>query len=164
MSFDRVSSFLASFAPRHATAVLVLVGLAAPFATGCAASSEAPAEEDTAETTTTEAALTTNCGIASCSIYLSRSETRATYDRINNYGWVAGAALGAAIGAKGGPWGAVGGAIIGTFGSAHVLEMLETATQQNKCFKVTYVRGSDLSPTGPQITWISTNNGEHCHD
>lgn len=151
MSFHRISSVFAS---------LVLAG----FATGCAASSEEPADEPVAETTTNEAALTTNCGITTCSVYLSRSETRTAYDRINNYGWVAGAAIGAALGAKGGVWGAVGGAIIGTFGAAHVIELLETASQQNKCFKVTYVRGSDWSPTGPQITWLSTNDGDHCHD
>lgn len=106
----------------------------------------------------TVGAVTNNCGIATCSTYISRSGTESLDRFLDNkvayYGsWAGGAIVCGALGAVpyiGVPLGTYCG-----FRFAQFDQVLDEAADKDKCFKVTYL------PTG-HVTHISTNNGQYC--
>lgn len=111
-------------------------------------------------------AVSENCGIATCSIYVSRSGTR-SMDRfldgkIPHYG--SGVAATIACGAWA-PVPYVGPALVIYCGVRfdQFNETLDEAAERNKCFKITYTNRK-IPNMPPAVTHISTNNGDFCTD
>lgn len=127
---------------------------AAP-AIGSTASAIRPAAFDSAFTV---GAVTNNCGIATCSTYISRSGTK-SLDRfldgkVAQYGsWGAEAIVCTSLGEI--PYVGVPLGLYCGFRFVQFDQVLDEAADKNKCFKVTYL------PTGT-VTHISTNNGQYC--
>ena len=136
-------------------------------APGTSDATPAPGTSDASPTSGTSGGspLTINCGYVTCSAYLSRSVTRAAYEKstVGAGGYAAlailvcaplhvppltpvGIACDVAATAQG-PW--------------IVQELSDAATQhgaRGACLKVTFTK------VPPAITWWSTNNGQYCKD
>ncbi len=139
----------------------------APSATAAAPSSTAPVPSSTAPGTSGGSPVTNNCGYATCSAYLSRSATRAAYEKstVGGGGFAAVAAVicGALSTPPLTPVGVACFATAALHGPWIVQELSEAATQhgaRGACLKVTYTK----PPIPPTITWWSTNNGQYCKD
>jgi hypothetical protein len=116
----------------------------------------------------TASATENNCGIATCSVYFSRSETRRLDDALERAGWGEAGGAGICI-ATGIPTAGVGTAICSLI-VAELTAYAELVKQvvgdavhghppNGACFKITYTRGP-----APVPTWVSTNNGKYCAD
>jgi peptidoglycan hydrolase-like protein with peptidoglycan-binding domain len=142
---------------------------AASPATAPAPPATAPAPPATAPAPGTSGGspVTNHCGFATCSAYLSRSVTRAAYQKstVGGGGFAAVAAVicGALSIPPLTPVGIACFAEAALHGQWIVQELSEAATQHGAsgaCLKVTYTR----PPVPPAITWWSTNNGQYCKD
>jgi hypothetical protein len=97
--------------------------------------------------------FTSNCGIATCSLYLSRSTTRGLWRRLEPYQNSSNAAIAAAAAAACFPlggWPAVlcGGAagVAGGFG----IDKIGQAARANQCLRIRYARGVNV-PNGVYV-------------
>ena len=113
--------------------------------------------------------VTNHCGIVTCSAYLSRSATKAAYEKVNAAGGALDA-LGVVVCA---PFDVPPLTLVGVActavaeAQAGVIkqEITDAATQhgaKGACLKVTYTR--PVAGLPPTITWWSTNNGQYCKD
>ena len=134
---------------------------AAVLATGVAL---APASA--AQASSTAGPVTVNCGIVTCSAYLSRSATKAANEKITvGGGAFAGLALVVCAPLMTPPLTPIGvacGAAAAVQGPWIAQEIGEAATRHGDagaCLKVTYTRTKP-----PVITYWSTNNGQYCKD
>jgi len=142
--------------PRRIVAVLVAVvaALGVSLATAPAASADGGF---------TLGAVRNNCGIVTCSVYVSRSGTKSLDSFLDNKVL------------KYGRWGAetytcgklVAVPVVGAplavycgFRFFQIDDVLDEAADKNKCFKVTYTR--PVPPAVTTVTHISTNNGDLC--
>jgi peptidoglycan hydrolase-like protein with peptidoglycan-binding domain len=141
----------------------------APPATAPAPPATAPAPPATAPAPGTSGGspVTNHCGFATCSAYLSRSVTRAAYQKstVGGGGFAAVAAVicGVLSIPPLTPVGIACFAEAALHGPWIVQELSDAATQHGAsgaCLKVTYTR----PPVPPAITWWSTNNGQYCKD
>jgi len=110
----------------------------------------------------TYGAVTNNCGIVTCSIYISRSGTKSmnrfVSSKVGQYGaWGAGTVVCGALGFV--PYVGPGLGVYCGFRFAQFTQVLGEAAGKNKCFKVTYTRPVRGATT---VTHISTNNGSLC--
>jgi hypothetical protein len=109
--------------------------------------------------------VTTNCGYVTCSAYLSRSATRAVYQKVVLAGGFYGGGVIAVCYPFGPtPLGAACAAALAVNGGWIWQEVQDAATQhgaRGACLKVTYTRSAGGLRA---ITWWSTNNGQYCHD
>jgi hypothetical protein len=108
----------------------------------------------------TVGAVTHNCGVATCSVYLSRSASKAIGGPLDNkvveYGRIPADMLTCGkLAAIPIPYVGIGLALYCSFRAEQVYQAFDEAVEKNKCVKITYLR------TG-QVTHISTNNGAHC--
>jgi hypothetical protein len=115
--------------------------------------------------TSGDSPVTTHCGYVTCSAYLSRSVTRAAYEKsIVGAGGYAALAILVCAPLHVPPLTPVGIACDATAaaqGPWIVQELSDAATQHGAmgaCLKVTYAK------VPPAITWWSTNNGQYCKD
>lgn len=97
------------------------------------------------------AIFTTNCGIITCSVYLTRNTTKEICERLCQYSNASNAAIATAAAAACLPLGGVGavacggaGAILGGF----FIDKLNQATDANQCLRIRYTKGSAAIPTG----------------
>ena len=137
----------------------------APSAPAPAPSAPAPAPSAPAPGTSGGSPVTNHCGYATCSAYLSRSVTRAAYQKstVGAGGFAAMAAVicGALSIPPLTPVGIACFAAAALHGPWIVQELSDASTQhgaRGACLKVTYTR----PPIPPAITWWSTNNGQYC--
>ena len=122
-----------------------------------------------AQAATTWGPVTVNCGIVTCSAYVSRSATKAANSKIGVGGGIySGAAIVVCAPLAPPPLTPVGvacAAAAAVQGPWIAQEISEAATQHGSrgaCLKVTYTRQvQDIPPT---ITYWSTNNGQFCKD
>lgn len=112
--------------------------------------------------------FTVNCGIVTCSGYLSRSATKAAYAKstVGAGGFAAAAVVvcGAA-GIASVPLGIACGAVATAHGPWIAQELQDAVTQHGPsgaCLKVTFTKPIPNVP--PTVTWWSTNNGKYCKD
>ncbi len=148
----------------HKVTVRIRAGLvAAAIAVGVSLFSASTANADESFTV---GAVSNNCGIATCSVYISRSGTR-SIDRfadkkVAEWGkWGAETAVCGALGFV--PYVGVPLGIYCGFRFEQFDQVLDEAADKNKCFKVTYTR--PLPGSGATtVTHISTNNGDFCED
>jgi hypothetical protein len=105
----------------------------------------------------TYGAVTMNCGIASCSWYLSRSATKELNSRIKTDGGRIGAAVSALGLCKSAhPIICFAVAANGALAAISIQEAAENHPPNGACFKIT------KSPVTP--FYYSTNNGKYCKD
>lgn len=110
--------------------------------------------------------VTINCGLATCSAYLSRSVTKTAYGKEivggGGYAATAGVICAPLLVPPLTPLGIACGAAATVQGGWISQELSDAATQhgaKGACLKVTYTK---IGP--PVITWWSTNNGQYCKD
>jgi hypothetical protein len=135
------------------TAVLVAVAVTLGI-------SLAVAPAASADASFTVGAVTNNCGIVTCSVYISRSGTESLDSFVDNKVVQSGSRRAALVvcGQLGKiPYVGVPLGIYCGFRFVQFNRVLDEAAEKNKCFKVTYL------PSGT-VTHISTNNGTHCKD
>jgi len=111
--------------------------------------------------------VTIHCGYATCSAYLSRSVTKAAYEKsiVGQAGYGAAALVICAplLVPPLTPLGVACGALATVQGGWIAQELQDAVTQHGAdgaCLKVTYTRSVAGIP--PTITWWSTNNGQYC--
>lgn len=86
-----------------------------------------------------------HCGIVTCSLYISRSETRRLWNRLSPYANSGSTAIAAAAGIACSPAGGVGAAVCGgaakTYG-AFFLDKLRQAANARQCLRMRHLPGS----------------------
>ena len=106
--------------------------------------------------------VTKNCGVATCSYYLTRHDTKLLADFLAKRDWQANLAQVPVCAAVGAVTSAIGGVYCeGTW--IWVTEEVQRAANDHgdrgACLKLTYI------PSNPPLpTYWSTNNGQYCHD
>lgn len=153
----------AAIASAAALIGIAAIGVSDPPLSG--ATTNGPA---VAKASSTIGPFTLNCGIVTCSGYLSRSATKAAYAKstVGAGGFAAAATVvcGAA-GAAFVPLGIACAAVAAAHGPWIAQELQDAATQHGAagaCLKVTFTK--PLPDIPPTITWWSTNNGKYCKD
>jgi hypothetical protein len=142
----------------------------APVSAPTAAASGSTGVSGTSTSTGTSLGpVTFNCGYFECSAYLSRSVTKAAYEKssVGLGGFAAAATLicGALAVPPLTPVGAACAAAAAFQGPWINQEIGDAATQHGAagaCLKVTYTKPTRSIP--PVITWWSTNNGQFCQN
>ncbi|MEU8663883.1 hypothetical protein [Actinoplanes philippinensis] len=140
--------------------------LAALAVLGAAATGGAVAVPTPALAASTYGPVTINCGIGTCSAYLSRSATKAAYRKltVGGGGFAAAAAVVCAplMTPPLTPIGVACGAVATVHGAWIAQSITEAATMHGSrgaCLKATYTRPVRGLST---ITYWSTNNGTYC--
>ncbi|MEV7629892.1 hypothetical protein [Actinoplanes sp. NPDC089786] len=113
--------------------------------------------------------VTTNCGVVTCSAYLSRSATKAVNEKLTLAGGgYAGVGLIVCAPLAPPPLTPIGVAcgVAATVQGAWIAQEVEDAAERHgargACLKVTYTKPVGNVP--PQVTYWSTNNGKYCKD
>ncbi|HYX37478.1 MAG TPA: hypothetical protein VE954_30615 [Oligoflexus sp.] len=105
--------------------------------------------------------FTENCGIATCSIYLTRNSTKELCERLCQYSNSSTAAIAGAAATACAPIGGIGAVVCGAAGAvsgAFFIDKLQQAADKNQCLRLRYVPGVN-TPTG-----LYSDDSEHCHD
>ena len=144
--------------------IAVLTALAASVATGAALAPASPAAA-----ASTYGPVTVNCGVVTCSAYLSRSVTKEAYHKkdIGQGGFAAAAIVICApmLVPPLTPVGTACSAAAALHGPWISQELTEAATEhgdRGACLKATWTKQVGSVP--PAITYWSTNNGKYCKD
>jgi hypothetical protein len=107
------------------------------------------------------APFTHDCGIATCSVYLTRNTTKELCERLCQYSNASTAFIGVVAGAACFPLGGVGslvcGGAAGIFGGFFI-DKLDQATQKGQCLRIRYIPRT-LNPIG-----LYADGSHFCHD
>ncbi|MDQ3231154.1 MAG: hypothetical protein M3Q07_04975, partial [Pseudobdellovibrionaceae bacterium] len=105
--------------------------------------------------------FTENCGIATCSIYLTRNSTKELCERLCQYSNASTAAIATAAAAACAPIGGVGAIVCGGAGAVSggfLIDKLQQAAGKNQCLRVRFVPGVNT------VTGLYSDDSEHCKD
>jgi hypothetical protein len=147
---------------------LIARTLATTVTAGTIAVGAVVAQPSPAYASTTVGPVTFNCGIVTCSAYLSRSATKAANQKLavggGAYAAITGVVCAPLMVPPLTPIGVACGAVAVFHGGWIAQSIQEAATQhgpRGACLKVTYLRPVRGATT---ITYWSTNNGNYCKD